>query len=1062
MACLGSMAYRTVQFPNCSTAGVQHARRPCALPAVLPSRRTPRIGALRGQRFPCQRRLTARVQAMQAAQAVGGLIHVSETWIMAGSAALALSIPVAFGAVRQGRVQSVSPGDALVLLKTGGNVKLVDVRSRLEVKIEGLPLKRNARKANVIHAPFNELRGGKLQPSPSFLDDILFAPGVNHETTFIVLSSRGSETCRRAAKAISSLSDRHDIYTVEGGFRAWQAIGLDTESAANMSGAAGEEGSADDEDYYGDLYDRAAAGSGRRGVEEVFLDSALDSGRGLLGLLLRVPFKPKLLEVLKQGYTADDLRRDVLAGVVVGVIALALGMALGIASDSTPAIGVYTVVVGGLLASALSGSRVTVVGPTAAFIPIVAGVAHAHGPAGLVACTGLAGLMLLAMGATGMGGIIRYVPKPVVTGFTAGIATYIFGTQIKDFLGLGAPGRLPEGVPVPTEFLEKVVYLGSHLDAAHVPSVAMALGCLVLIKSWPKEWAKVVPTPIVAIVAGTLGLQLLQLANPGMELGIETIGTHFGAGAIPRSLPTLQWPQGLSASDIPGLLYPAATIAMLAAIESLLCARVADTMIGDKHDSNTELISQGIANLGCAAFGCLPATGALARTAANIRAGGRSPVSGLVHAVTVAAVILAAAPAAEYIPLPALSAVLVVVALNMGEWHNFQQLPKWPQNDAHLFLIAFSLTVLQDVAVAVAFGMVIALAVFVQDVSATMYVRALPPRSVVTPPYLDPAAAFDVDVDANEPYRRRDAAAALAARRASSGEEEEEVEGPMPSAAAAAGGGGGAGLLAGLPLGCVVPAGTVYVEVTGSLLFGAGEVLERVVETEGQAANPGVDQEPVQVLVLNMSHVSVVDVSGLELLEEVHRRLEQAGKTLVLCGLTRQPLRMMARAGFLDEAGRENVCRSVDAAFARATAIVTAANRAKQQQEAAAAAARSAAAAHRHRAGGRRPTAGAVTDATAGKGAGFVDGYEGTATGSEDLDELWAAAAVPPDVSFQASSGRLGSDGYAAISVGAGASGGGSAASSPRRGSGGGSSSGGAGGGSMESDLFGQERGGSA
>ncbi|GIL66805.1 hypothetical protein Vafri_20307 [Volvox africanus] len=987
----------------------QHAPvRISVLPGRARSCMKPHLGPLSGI---CRRPMKIRVQAMQAAQAVGGLIHVSETWIMAGSAALALSVPVAFGAVRQGRVQSVSSGDALVLLKTGGNVKLVDVRSRLEVKIEGLPLKRNARKAKVIHAPFNELRGGKLQPSPSFLDDILFATGVDQETTFIVLSSRGSETCRRAAKAISSLSDRHDIYMVEGGFRGWQAAGLDTEAAGSFGADSSAE---DEEDYYGDLYDKEArqgsAGGARRGVEEVFLDSA--ESRGLMGMLLRVPFKPKLLEVLKQGYTADDLRRDVLAGLVVGVIALALGMALGIASDSTPAIGLYTVVVGGFLASALSGSRVTVVGPTAAFIPIVAGVAHAHGAEGLVACTGLAGLMLIAMGATGMGGIIRYVPKPVVTGFTAGIATYIFGTQIKDFLGLGAPGRLPEGVPVPTEFLEKVVYLGSHLDAAHVPSVAMALGCLVLIKAWPKEWAKVVPTPIVAIAAGTLGLQLLQLLQPGGELGIETIGSHFGAGAIPRSLPSLQWPQGLSPSDLLGLLYPAATIAMLAAIESLLCARVADTMIGDKHDSNTELISQGIANVGCAAFGCLPATGALARTAANIRAGGRSPVSGLVHAATVAAVILAAAPYAEYIPLPALSAVLVVVAINMGEWHNFQQLPKWPQNDAHLFLIAFSLTVLQDVAVAVAFGMIIALAVFVQDVSATMYVRALPPRSVIMPQYIDTVAGvLDNDV-ADEPYRRR----APAARRGSSGEDEDPVEGPLPVAAAA--GGASSGLLAGGTLGSVVPPYTVYVEVTGSLLFGAGEMLERAVETEGGSTPT---QEAVQVLVLNMSHVSVVDVSGLELLEEVHRRLADAGKTLVLCGLTRQPLRMMARAGFLDEAGRENVCRSVDAAFARAIAIVSA-NCIKQQQQQnnkdSGSGNGSGSNSGSGSGNGSGSTAAVKVSTLASRTTGHVDGYPGVraitaiALGSDDLEELWTRAAVPPSVSFQAASGRLQDDGF--------------------------------------------------
>ncbi|KAG2429652.1 hypothetical protein HYH02_013991 [Chlamydomonas schloesseri] len=944
----------------------------------------------------------SRKQVRVRASAMAEVIHISDTWIMAGSAALALSVPVALGSVSAGRVQSVSPSDASILLASSGNIKLVDVRSRLEVKIEGLPLSRQMRKARVIHAPFNELRGGKLRPVPSFVDDILFAPGVNDQTTFIVMSSRGSETCRRAVAAISQVG-KHDIYTVEGGFRAWQAAGLDTESAALMSGefddAGGSSvlGGSDEEayDYYGDggsssggtstvtsvdVSRRNAAGGGGAGggggggagaaalgVEEMYLDGAVAAGNNgplaaLTAAISRVPFKPKLLDVLKEGYTAADFKRDAMAGLVVGVIALALGMALGIASDSTPAVGVYTVVVGGLLASALSGSRVTIVGPTAAFIPIVAGVAHNYGFGGLAACTAIAGGMLMAMGATGMGGIIRYVPKPVVTGFTAGIATYIFGTQIKDFLGLGAPGRLPEGVPVPTEFLEKVIYLGSHLDATHVPSLAMAGGCLVLIKLWPKEWAKVVPQPIMAITAGTLALLGLQALNPGVDLGIETIGSHFGAGAIPQSLPSLQWPDGLTLETLPSLIYPATTIALLAAIESLLCARVSDGMIGDRHDSNTELISQGVANIACAAFGCLPATGALARTAANVRAGGRSPMSGIVHAAVVAAVVLAGAgPLAEHIPLPALSAVLVIVAVNMGEWHNFTELPKWPKNDTQLFLIAFSLTVLMDVAVAVAFGMAIALAIFVQDVSATMYVRALPPRSIITPPDHElPLLPGEVTAAGSgggagapaspDPYRRASLRRAYAAG-STSQDEEDPVEGPQPTAAPAMASVGGAVVAApasaagGLLLGgaaaaanpaaaaaagylSVVPAGVVYVEVTGSLLFGAGEMLEKAVAATHTA-------DPVQVLVLNLSRVPVVDVSGLEVLEDAAAELERAGKGLVVCGLTRQPLRMMARAGFLDMVGRENVCRGVQSALDRAAAIVAAKRAATKAAEAA-------------------------------------------------------------------------------------------------------------------------------
>eukprot|EP00198_Chlamydomonas_reinhardtii_P008305 XP_001697642.1 sulfate transporter [Chlamydomonas reinhardtii] len=441
-----------------------------------------------------------------------------------------------------------------------------------------------------------------------------------------------------------------------------------------------------------------------------------------------------------------------------------------------------------------------------------------------------------------------------------------------------------------------------HLDATHVPSLAMATGCLVAIKVWPKEWAKV------------------RSAQPRRGPGHRD---HWVAlrqrrhPAVAARAAVARRPH-LSMETLPGLIYPATTIALLAAIESLLCARVSDGMIGDRHDSNTELISQGVANIACAAFGCLPATGALARTAANVRAGGRSPV---------AAVVLAGAgPLAENIPLPALSAVLVIVAVNMGEWHNFTDLPKWPKNDMQLFLIAFSLTVLMDVAVAVTFGMAIALAIFVQDVSATMYVRALPPRSIITPPDHElpllpgELAAGGAEAPASpDPYRRSSRRRAYAGG-SSSQEDEDPVEGPQPTAApalatAAAGGAvavapAGAAAAGGLLLSAaaaaanpaaaaaagylsVVPAGVVYVEVTGSLLFGAGEMLEKAVAATHTA-------DPVQVLVLNLSRVPVVDVSGLEVLEESAAELERAGKGLVVCGLTRQPLRMMARAGFLD------------------------------------------------------------------------------------------------------------------------------------------------------------------
>ena len=366
-------------------------------------------------------------------------------------------------------------------------------------------------------------------------------------------------------------------------------------------------------------------------------------------------FRPKLLTVLAEGYGLSDLRTDVLSGLSVGVIALSLSMALGIASESTPAAGLYTAISAGFVVSALGGSRVAIGGPTAAFIPIVIGVAHEYGAEALVTCTVLAGGMLIAMGFAGVGSVITRIPRPVITGFTAGIATFIFSTQLKDFLGLSVSG-------VPAQFLEKLAFLAAHVGEAHAPSLALAAGSLLLLRSYPAAWARVVPPQIIVIAASMALLHVADVA--GVETGIQTIGTRFGADAIPSSLPVphLAVP---SWDTVQHLLPPAFTIALLTAIESLLCAVVADGFIGDKHDSNTELIAQGLANIASASVGGLPATGALARTAANVRCGGHSPVSGMVHALTVAGIVLTAHDLAAYIPLPALSAVLVVVALNM-------------------------------------------------------------------------------------------------------------------------------------------------------------------------------------------------------------------------------------------------------------------------------------------------------------------------------------------------------------------------------------------------------------
>lgn len=426
-------------------------------------------------------------------------------------------------------------------------------------------------------------------------------------------------------------------------------------------------------------------------------------------------FKPRLLQTLR-GYTRADFFADVVAGVTVGIIALALSMALGIASDRTPAVGIVTAIVAGFLNAIFSGSKVQIGGPTAAFIPVVVGVAQTYGTDGLVVCTLLAGVILILMGIARLGVMIKYIPMPVIAGFTAGIAVYIFSTQVRDFLGLRISGKIP------ADFLGKVHVLARHFDTIDWTSTAVAAGALLLIKFWPAKWARRVPGTIVAVAVGTIAVTLLRLP-------VETIGSRFGMDAIPRNLPMPHWPQ-FDWSQLGGLVRPALTIALLASIESLLCAVVSDGMTEDKHDSNTELCAQGVANIGSALFGGLPATGALARTAANIRSGARSPVAGITHSLTILTVVLVASPLARYIPLPVLSAVLVVVALNMGEWHHFARLRHWPMSDVVVYLLTFVLTIFTDITIAVEVGMVLASVLFIRRIAETTKLTSVDERDL--------------------------------------------------------------------------------------------------------------------------------------------------------------------------------------------------------------------------------------------------------------------------------------------------------------------------------------------
>lgn len=420
-----------------------------------------------------------------------------------------------------------------------------------------------------------------------------------------------------------------------------------------------------------------------------------------------IGFRPKLLDTLKS-YTRADFRADCIAGVTVGIVALPLAMAFAIASGMPPQAGIFTAVIGGIIVSSLGGTKVSIGGPTGAFIVILYSIYAKYGAENLAVCTIMAGVMLLVMGLARLGTMIKFIPYPVTAGFTSGIAVLIFSTQIKDFCGLAID-------KVPSDFIEKMKALVEHAGTFQWPTLLMAGASFAIIKLWPGKWQRRVPGSIIALILATAAMAAFRLP-------VETIGSKFGG--IPQGLPMPRLP-AVSWNHLHDLVQPAVTIALLAAIESLLCAVVADGMIDDQHDSNQELMAQGIANMVSPLFGGIAVTGAIARTATNVKCGGRTPIAGIIHGLTLLIIILAAAPLAKFIPLAALSAVLINVALNMGEWHNFARLPKWPRSDTAVFLTTFTLTVIIDLTVAVETGMVLAAMLFIKRVSETTQITAV-------------------------------------------------------------------------------------------------------------------------------------------------------------------------------------------------------------------------------------------------------------------------------------------------------------------------------------------------
>jgi SulP family sulfate permease len=410
---------------------------------------------------------------------------------------------------------------------------------------------------------------------------------------------------------------------------------------------------------------------------------------------------PKSILCLRAGYTRRDLVSDLIAGTTVGLVALPLAMAFGIASGVTPQAGIYTAVVAGFLISALGGSRLQIGGPTGAFVVIVAAIITAHGVSGLLIVTLIAGLILILMALTGLGTAVKYIPRPVTIGFTNGIAILIASTQVKDFLGLDITA-------VPSEFVLRVSALVNSLVSFHWPALLLGIGSLLIILLLPR-FTKRVPGSIVALVLATIAVSLFGIP-------VETIGSKFGG--VPTGLPHVSLPQVRPELIVP-LLPAAVTVAMLAAIESLLSAVVADGMSGDKHNSNVELLAQGIANLAVPFVGGIPATGAIARTATNFKSGAHTPVSGMVHAVTLLVILLVAAPLARFIPLATLAAILFVVAYNMSEWREVRTILKLSNADRVVWLMTFGLTVLADLTVAVEIGMLLAALLYIYRVSQT-------------------------------------------------------------------------------------------------------------------------------------------------------------------------------------------------------------------------------------------------------------------------------------------------------------------------------------------------------
>ena len=551
--------------------------------------------------------------------------------------------------------------------------------------------------------------------------------------------------------------------------------------------------------------------------------------------------KPKLFSVMKH-YSKDQFIKDLISGIIVAIIALPLSIALAIASGVGPEKGLYTAIIAGFCISFFGGSRVQIGGPTAAFVVIIYGIIADHGVDGLIVATIMAGIFMIILGICRAGNHIKFIPYTITTGFTAGIAVTIAVGQLKDFLGI-------ENVTLPSEFLEKVIAIGENITKFNWVALVIGMAALLIQIFWPKlmgllpeklKYVKAIPGSLIAIILTTVAVNCF-------DLDVLTIGKlDYDLSA---KLPGISIPN-VSFGLIKDLISPAITIAILASIESLLSAVVADGMIGSKHRSNAELVGQGIGNIMSGLFGGIPATGAIARTAANIKNGGRTPIAGIVHSVVLLAILLLLMPYASWIPMPTLAAILLIVAYNMAGIPNCIRLCKRsPKSDILVFALTFLLTVFFDLVVAIEVCMIVAAALFMKRAAETNEIKSW-------------KNTFDRD-NTEENLRNK-----------------------------------------------VVPANTVVYEICGPMFFGMTDKFMNIVPEKGK-----------NVIIIRMRGVPSIDASALQSLYDIHEKCKKDQITLILSHVNEQPMKVMKKAKFDKEIGRDNFCANIDEALARAASL---------------------------------------------------------------------------------------------------------------------------------------------